>query len=287
MYHVQNLPEPSTSQSVQSEIVVPTIPKRELVMEWLMKSPSLRSNPASSDKQPISYSEENVWSDGGQDDDINYMLSKITKGTQFVQEPSPIRKSKKSTTMTTKAEVYRPLNEGKLEINSSTYFSDKERDYVKIAADASDNPITTPFSKITQMTSASSESYPSAQYYGEGVLAPVQQEDSMNGSSDTRMYVSSIDTPPYIMNENIELLEESKYDSVVNTGKKVYVSPSPSIILTLPVEDSSASFQGEDYISEKNSILLDSRAATDESTHSHLNIKDTNPNATAGLCHVV
>ena len=135
------------------------------------ESASLRNNPASSDKQPISYSEENVWSDGDQDDDINYMLSKINENTQFVQGPSPIRKSKKSTTMTTKAEVYRPLNEGKLEINSST---DKERDYVKIAADTSDNPKTPPFSKITQMSSASSESYPSAQYYDEGVLAPVQ-----------------------------------------------------------------------------------------------------------------
>ena len=182
-------------------------------MEWLMKSPSLRSNPATSDKQPISYSEENVWSGGGQDDDINYMLSKITKGPQFVLDPSPFRKSKKSTTMTTKAEVYRPLNQGELEINSSTYFSDKEI-YVKIPADASDNPKTPPFSKITQMNSASSESFPSAQYYGEGVLAPVQQEDSMNGSSDTRMYVSSTDTPFYLMNENLELLEESKYDSV-------------------------------------------------------------------------
>ena len=59
------------------------------------------------------------------------------------------------------------------------------------------------------------------------------------------------------MNENMELLEESKYDSVVNTGKKVYVSPCPTIISSLhSVEDTSVSFQGEDHISEKIPFYL-------------------------------
>ena len=66
------------------------------------------------------------------------------------------------------------------------------------------------------------------------------------------------------------------------------MSPWPTIISSLhSVEDSSVNFQGEDYISENNSILLDSRSATDESIRLHLNINDTNPNATAGICHVI
>ena len=72
---------------------------------WKVRNPSHRNNPAGSDEQPVHYSEEIVQSVGGQDDDINFMLSKINKNPQFVLEPPPTRKSKNIITITTKAEV--------------------------------------------------------------------------------------------------------------------------------------------------------------------------------------
>ena len=288
---------PVSHHLMQSEIGVLTTPKRELVKEWLLRSPSHRHNPADSDRQPIYYSEENVQSDES-DDDINYMLGKINKNTQ---EPPPIRKSKSSTTITTKAEVYRPFDENELKTNSSVSSSDKKGDYAKIVASAStsgdsrpfvqidsyvDDPkILPPFDKITQLSSASPESFPAAQHYGESV--PMQRRDSIDRSSDTTTDVSSTDTPPYLSNKNMELYKTSNYDNIVNIGKKVYVSP-PSIPLSShSIEGSSASFQGKGYLSEESTNLLGSIAATDESTHSQLNSNYRNPNTTTGFCHVI
>ena len=231
---MQDSPDPSTSQSTQSEIGVPTTPKKELVKEWLIKNPSHRNNPAGSDGQPVTYSEENVPSDGGQDNDINYMLSKINKNTPFVLDPPPTRNIKKSTTVITTAEVQRPFDKIELEINSSAYFSDKEGDYAKITSDAPaagsskqfqmgnfvDNPKDSlHFEKIPQFCSTSPKSLPTAHYFGEGV--PVQWKDSIGHSSDTTAYPekpSFNDSPSYLENENVEFLAESrepKYDSII------------------------------------------------------------------------
>ena len=197
-----------------------------------------------------------------------------------------------------------PFDENELDINSASCFSDKKGDCAKIVADppgastsrdskpfvqidsfVDDHKILPPFDKITQLSSASPESFPAAQHYGESV--PVQQKDSIDRLSDTTTDVSSTATPPYLSNKNVELYKTSKYDNIVNIGKKVYVSP-PSIPLSSHAsEGSSASFQGEGYVSEESTNLLGSIAATDESTHSQLNSNYRNPNTTTGFCHVI
>ena len=233
------------------------------------------------------------------------MLSKINKNTPFVLDPPPTRNIKKSTTVITTAEVQRPFDKIELEINSSAYFSDKEGDYAKIASDApgasssggskqfqvgnfvDDPKASPPFEKITQFCSASPKSLPIAQYYGEGV--PVQRKDSIDHSSDTTAYSeepSSNDSPPYLENEDVELLAESrepKYDSIINTGRKVHTSP-PSVLLSSRAsEGSSVSFQGEGYVSEENAILLGSAATANGSTYSEFKNDYTDSNTTTGF----
>ena len=230
------------------------------------------------------------------------MLSKINKNPQFVLEPPPTRKSKNIIAITTKAEVHRSLDKNKVEMNSSTYFSNKEGDYAKIASDATgastsggskqfvqmdnfDDPKALPPSdKMTPFCSALPKSLSTVQYFGEGV--PVQRKDSIDHSSDTTPYLeeaSANDSPPYLENENVELLPEnrgSKYDGIVNTGKKAPISP-PSILLSSHAsESSSASFQGEGYVTEDDPILLGSGAATNGGTFLQPNSKCTDPNAT-------
>ena len=229
------------------------------------------------------------------------MLSRINKNPQFVLEPPPTRKSKNIITI--KAEVHRSLDENKVEMNSSTYFSDKEGDYAKIASDAPgastsgggkqfvqmdnfDDPTALPpFDKMTPFCSASPKSVPTV--YGEGV--PVQWKDSTDHSSDTIPYLeeaSSNDSQPYLENEDVELLPENreyKYDSIVNTGKKAPASL-PSILLSSHAsESSSVSFQGEGYVAEDDPILLGSGAATNGGTFLQPNSNYTNPNPTNEL----
>ena len=233
------------------------------------------------------------------------MLSKINKNTQFVLDPPSTRKIKKSTTITTTAEVQRPFDKIESEINSSAYFSDKERDYAKIASDAPTtstsggtkqfqmgnfvgNPKDSlPFQKIAQFCSITPISLPIAQYYGEGV--PVQQKDSIDHSSDTTAYPeepSSNDSPSYLENENVKFLAESrepKYDSIINTGRKVHTSP-PSVLLSSRAsEGSSDFFQGEGYVSEENAILLGIAATANGSTYSEFKNDYTDSNTTTGF----
>ena len=287
---------------MQSETGVPTTPKKEFVKDWLKSNPSYRNYPAGSDEQSVDYSEETVQSVGGQDDDINYMLSRINKNPQFVLEPPPTRKSKSSTTITTKAEIHRSLDENELEMNSSACFSNKKGDCVKIVVHppgasssggskpfvqidsfADDPKILSPLDKITQLSSASLESFPTAQYFGEDV--PVQRKDSIDHSSDGT--TPSIDTPPYLSNTNVELYKESKYDNIVNKGKEVHVSP-PSILLSSHAsEGSSASFRGEGYVCEEDADLLGNIATTNENIRSQLDSNYTNSKATTGFCHVI
>ena len=225
------------------------------------------------------------------------MLSRINKNPQFVLEPPPTRKSKSIKTI--KAEVHRSLDKTKVEMNSSTYFSDKEGDYAKIASDApgastsgggkqfvqmdnfDDPKALPPFDKMTPFCSASPKSVPTG--YGEGV--PVQSKDSIDHSSDTMPYLedaSSNDSPPYLENEDVELLPENreyKYNSIVNTGKKAPTSL-PSILLSSHASESSlASFQGEGYVAEDDPVLLGSGAATNGGTFLQPNSNYTNPNA--------
>ena len=257
-----------------------------MVKDWLFSTD--RNNPPGSDGQHTAYSEENVQSDGGQENEMNYMLNTISKTTKptFILEPPP--SSRKRNIIT--AEVHRSSDENELDINSSLYFtSDKEGgDYTKIASNASgvstsggskqvllmgsftDTPkASVNFDEMTAFISTSPKPFLLSSDCGE--LVSMQQKDSSSGSGP---YLEG----PYLENENEQLL------AAINGTRKpcivkgyidstAHASPPSSLLSSHTSEISSANCQGEGYVSEENALLLvasNVTAANQSSTGSQL-----------------
>ena len=257
-----------------------------MVKEWLNSTD--RNNPPGSDGHHAAHSEENVQSEGGQENEINYMLNTIskTKNPIFILEPPPPSRKKNVIT----AEVHRSSEEN--EFNSSL-FSDKEGDYTKIASNAtgaSTSKQFVPMENFTSALKASSNFEKTAEFCSTspkpfllgldcGEPLSMQQQDSSAPSSGTAPYLEN--------NEGMYLENEDTEHSCNGTvkgymGNTAHVSPPPSVLLSSHTsERSSSNYQGEGYVGIEHAILLDAGnmiAPNQSSTHSQN--YQTNENAT-------
>lgn len=243
---------------------MPTTPKGELVKEWLnTHSLSHRNVPAGSDGQHASFNEENVVQpDNGQDNEMNYMLNKIISPMKL--DPPPVKKNKNAV-KTTIAEVHE--NKPFKDIN---FYSG---DYATIASDApgastsggskqfvqmdSIHAVPKASPNLDKMTQFCSSPKTFTTQDNEEMVISTQQKDSSAQSSETPPYIENneSDSPPYLENE--QLLTESDVNRHPSTTGKVPCASTPSVLLSsYASESSSASFQGEGYVSEDKAALL-------------------------------